>query len=85
MIVKNESKIIRRCLESVRDVLDSYIIHDTGSTDDTCEIIKEVMHGIDGKIEHTEFVNFEKNRNLALDDAKKMDCDFVLLIELSRF
>ena len=40
MIVKNESKIIIRLLESVLPIVDSYCICDTGSTDDTKEIIK---------------------------------------------
>ena len=42
MIVKNESKIIIRLLESVLPIVDSYCICDTGSTDDTKEIIKNL-------------------------------------------
>ena len=40
MIVKNESKIIRRLLESVAPYIDCYCICDTGSTDNTIEIIQ---------------------------------------------
>ena len=40
MIVKNESKVIRRLLESALPIIDSYCICDTGSTDDTKEIIR---------------------------------------------
>ena len=40
MIVKNESRVILRLLESVRLIVDSYCICDTGSTDNTIEIIK---------------------------------------------
>ena len=39
MIVKNESKIIVRLLESIVDFIDGYCICDTGSTDDTIEKI----------------------------------------------
>lgn len=35
MIVKNESKVLARCLDSVADLVDEIIIVDTGSTDDT--------------------------------------------------
>jgi cellulose synthase/poly-beta-1,6-N-acetylglucosamine synthase-like glycosyltransferase len=35
MIVKNEGKVLRRCLESVKDHVDEIVIVDTGSTDDT--------------------------------------------------
>ena len=39
MIVRNESKIITRLLESVLPIIDTYVICDTGSTDNTPEII----------------------------------------------
>lgn len=38
MIVKNEEKILARCLDSVADLVDEIIIVDTGSTDTTKEI-----------------------------------------------
>lgn len=38
MIVKNEEKILERCLRSVADLVDEIIIADTGSTDSTKEI-----------------------------------------------
>ena len=45
MIVKNESKIITRLLKSVLPLIDSYCICDTGSTDNTIEIIQEFFKG----------------------------------------
>jgi glycosyltransferase involved in cell wall biosynthesis len=39
MIVKNESKIITRLFDSVLSIIDCYCICDTGSTDNTVEII----------------------------------------------
>ena len=41
MIVKNESKIIERCFDSVKDYIDTWCICDTGSTDGTQDIIKK--------------------------------------------
>ena len=38
MIVKNEEKVLARCLESVKDIVDEIIIVDTGSNDKTKEI-----------------------------------------------
>lgn len=38
MIVKNEERVLARCLESVRECMDEIIIVDTGSSDATKEI-----------------------------------------------
>ena len=41
MIVKNESHIIKECLESVSPYIDYWVIADNGSTDGTQDLIKE--------------------------------------------
>ncbi|MDR6883465.1 glycosyltransferase family 2 protein [Bacillus sp. 3255] len=41
MIVKNEEKVLDRCLDSVKDLVDEIIIIDTGSTDSTKEIARK--------------------------------------------
>ena len=38
MIVKDEEKVLARCLDSVKDAVDEIIIVDTGSRDRTKEI-----------------------------------------------
>lgn len=54
MIVKNESAIIRDTLENIiaHVPLDYYVISDTGSDDNTAEIIKQFFDekGIQGEI-----------------------------------
>lgn len=40
MIVKNEEKILERCLDGVADLVDEIVIADTGSTDATREIAR---------------------------------------------
>ena len=42
MIVKNESANIERAVSGVRDIVDEFIIVDTGSTDDTVSKIKSL-------------------------------------------
>jgi tetratricopeptide (TPR) repeat protein len=82
MIVKNESKVILRMLESVVSIIDTYCICDTGSTDDTIELISNFFESklISGKIISHPFVNFEINRNIALEACHGMS-DFVLLMD----
>lgn len=69
MIVKNEAPNIERCLESVAPFINYYIICDTGSTDNTKEIIKNFFDkkGIPGEILDHEWKHFGHNRSLALE------------------
>lgn len=80
MIVKNESKIIRRALESVRDYINYWVICDTGSTDETINIIKEVLKSIPGELHEVPWKNFGYNRNAALKLAKNKT-DYILLLD----
>jgi glycosyltransferase involved in cell wall biosynthesis len=41
MIVKNEEKILGRCLESVQGFVDEVILIDTGSSDNTKKIANQ--------------------------------------------
>lgn len=80
MIVKNESKVIERCLESVKPLIDYWIIVDTGSTDGTQEIIKKYMKDIPGELHERPWINFAHNRNEALNLAKDK-ADYLLFID----
>ena len=80
MIVKNESKVIERCLESVKPLIDYWIIVDTGSTDGTQKLIKNYLKGIPGKLYERPWKNFEHNRNEALSLAKNK-ADYILTID----
>jgi glycosyltransferase involved in cell wall biosynthesis len=86
MIVKNESKIITRCLESLVDIIDEYLIVDTGSTDNTIEIIdnyfEENHPHIKGRICSREWKNFGHNRTEALKLAKEnIKVDWLLTVD----
>jgi glycosyltransferase involved in cell wall biosynthesis len=80
MIVKDESAVIRRCLESVRSVIDYWVIVDTGSSDGTQSIVRESFKDIPGELHERPWVNFEHNRNEVLALAKGHG-DYFLLID----
>lgn len=92
MIVKNESKIIKRCLDSVKEHVDYWVIVDTGSTDGTQDIIKKHMEGTPGELHESEFVTFGHNRNESLKLSKGkgeytllMDADLELKVVNKNF
>ncbi len=66
-IVKNEVASIRRTLESVRPYVDHWVVIDTGSTDGTEDVVREVMSGVPGGLYSGPFVDYSAARNLALD------------------
>ncbi len=80
MIVKNESRVIQRCLSSVKGIIDYWVIVDTGSTDGTQKIIQEFMKDIPGKLYERPWVNFGHNREEALQLAKNKG-DYILFID----
>ncbi|MBS0627532.1 MAG: glycosyltransferase [Verrucomicrobia bacterium] len=80
MIVKNESSVITKCLASVKDFIDHWVIVDTGSTDGTQKIIKEFMKDIPGTLYERPWVDFSHNRNEALALSKNK-ADYSLFID----
>jgi len=76
MIVKNESSIIKRCLDSIKKHIDYIVISDTGSSDNTIEIIENYLidNNIRGNIYNDEWKNFGHNRtNSVLNGQKWLD------------
>lgn len=69
MIVKDESHIIRRCLDSVCGLVDYWVIVDTGSTDGTQQLIQEIMADIPGELHARPWLDFGHNRSESLSLA----------------
>lgn len=80
MIVKDESAVIERCLSSVVPLIDHWVIVDTGSSDDTPQIIERALDGIPGQLHHCPWVDFGHNRTEALELAKGK-ADYLFFID----
>lgn len=84
MIVKNESHVIKRCLDSVKPLIDYVFISDTGSTDDTIQTIRDWLleNNLPGEVVSHTWVNFAHNRSLALSELRNKEfIDYALMID----
>jgi glycosyltransferase involved in cell wall biosynthesis len=80
MIVRDESAVIERCLKSVRPLIDSWVICDTGSRDGTPELIERALGGIPGRLHQRPWVDFGHNRSEAMALARGT-ADYLLLLD----
>ena len=96
MIVKNESKNMPRLFESLKKIIDMICITDTGSTDNTIEVIEKwgKDNNIPTKVYQDPFVDFAHNRTRSVQFAKEAfptadyfllsDADFVWEIDVGQ-
>jgi glycosyltransferase involved in cell wall biosynthesis len=80
MIVKDEKDVIRRCLDSVKPIIDYWVILDTGSTDGTQAIIKKHLRDIPGELYETTWKNWGETRSEAFNLAKDKG-DYILFMD----
>ncbi|MCQ2520112.1 MAG: glycosyltransferase family 2 protein [Lachnospiraceae bacterium] len=75
MIVKNEEKILARCIDSLTGIFDEAIIVDTGSSDST----KEIALKYTDKVYDFEWIDdFAAARNFAMSKAT---CDYIYMAD----
>ena len=80
MIVRDEAAIIERCLASVDGLIDAWTICDTGSEDETPELIEAALAGLPGTLHRTEWRDFGSNRTELMKLAHG-SADYLLLID----
>jgi len=83
MIVKDEAEVLPRSLPIAREMIDSWVILDTGSTDDTDEVIFDLLDGIPGELHKTEWSDFATTRNQLIELAQGAEtpADWMLTID----
>ena len=96
LMIKNEEKIILRCIQSALPVANAILISDTGSTDNTIAVLTEFFStlSIPTKMVHDPWINFGVNRTNSFQSAVSwanemewtgyalvMDADMILHVE----
>ena len=81
IMVKNGGPQFEDMLKANLSIIDRWTILDTGSTDDTINIINRVLVGKKkGKLYHEPFINFRESRNRCFELAGKA-CKFILTLD----
>lgn len=80
ILVKNEERCIKRCIDSIIKAVDEVVVIDTGSTDKTLDIVSSYK---DIKLLHFEWCDdFAAARNFGLDH---IESDWVLWIDADEY
>ncbi len=79
MIVKNEERSLRRCLEAAKPLVDRMIVVDTGSEDETVKIAEEMGAAV---LKFSWVDDFSAARNFALEHS---DGDWNLVLDADEY
>jgi glycosyltransferase involved in cell wall biosynthesis/predicted GH43/DUF377 family glycosyl hydrolase len=82
LMVRNEAAVLERCLASVLalDLIDSWVVCDTGSEDGTQRLVTERLAALPGQLHESPFRNFGHNRSELMSLARG-SADYLLLID----
>lgn len=84
MIMRDEAAIVRRCLDSVRPLVDYVLVVDTGSRDDSADVVRSWLAeaGIRGEVINAPWRDFAFNRTLSLAKLREhSDIDYALVMD----
>jgi glycosyltransferase involved in cell wall biosynthesis len=70
LMIRNEERVIQRCLNSVKDTVDAFSIIDTGSTDSTIELCETFLETHIGQLSKHEWKNFGHNRTRSFESTR---------------
>jgi len=84
LMVKNEKNSIKITIDSVKNYIKNIIVLDTGSTDNTIEIIRQTCKKNNQQLylKESQFISFPESRNEAIEFAEKVsNSTFFLLMD----
>lgn len=79
LMVKDEAEYIRAAIESAQGLYDKVAVIDTGSTDGTQDIIRDVVP--DAVIVERPWVSYAHGHNESLRLAEQQGCDYLLMMD----
>ena len=78
LMVRQEERILERCIVAARDAVDDMVVIDTGSSDGT----PEKARTLGCKVAEHKWLNFGHNRTLSLEAAKGLtECEWALVLD----
>jgi tetratricopeptide (TPR) repeat protein len=80
MIVRDEAAVLARCIDSVRPIIDHWVICDTGSEDGTPILVEDLLGDRPGQLHRHGWVDFGHNRTLLMAEATGV-ADLLLLLD----
>jgi glycosyltransferase involved in cell wall biosynthesis len=80
MIVRDEATVIERLIESVRGLIDTWVICDTGSVDGTQAVIERALADVPGTLHERPWRDFGHNRTELMRLAHGA-ADYLLLLD----
>jgi glycosyltransferase involved in cell wall biosynthesis len=85
MIIKNEEKVIKRCIKSAQKKVEGFVIFDNGSTDKTINVLERLRDDdhINIILKTTTWKNFGENRTEVFDYIHENipECDYTIVLD----
>lgn len=77
LMIRNESRIIKRCIESCLKICDAVLVEDTGSTDNTVQVLREFLGTlpVPTRLVESSWINFGKSRTASFVSCQKFCSD----------